>query len=257
MQLDLQSVTSTITLHKRLNFSKLDHTLRVPTSLPAEIHVLTKLNVMKLRTLIALSLSLLLFSAVFGQSTTANTGIFQSYIVIDVNNTGNQFLAGNINSDLAPTYNGLNLGTVSSLTLNGGEVKTYKNGPGDVLGAQIFYSIYPTSGSAGSFSNINLPFFQNLPTPGDQVWQEALAGVDVIQGLAPGDYYLQAFWQVNTNQGNIFDSNAPLDVRAQFTVAQPVSTVPTMSEWGLILLGLTVVAFGTVMIWKKRFSPAV
>lgn len=30
--------------------------------------------------------------------------------------------------------------------------------------------------------------------------------------------------------------------------------VPTMSQWGLIILGLIVLSFGVVMIWKRRFG---
>lgn len=60
-------------------------------------------------------------------STFAATGIFQTYAIIDVNGTGNQFLAGGINADGAAPYDGSAFGTPSSLILNGGEVKTFKN----------------------------------------------------------------------------------------------------------------------------------
>ena len=32
----------------------------------------------------------------------------------------------------------------------------------------------------------------------------------------------------------------------------PATLVPTLSQWGLILLGLMVVAIGTVVVWKRR-----
>lgn len=37
--------------------------------------------------------------------------------------------------------------------------------------------------------------------------------------------------------------------------AGPASAVPTMSQWGLIILGLVVVCIGGITIWKRRNSP--
>ena len=34
----------------------------------------------------------------------------------------------------------------------------------------------------------------------------------------------------------------------------PPTLVPTLSEWGLILLALTVVAMGVVVVWRKKYS---
>ena len=84
------------------------------------------------------------------------TGIFQTYAVIDVNGTGNQFFAGGLNADGGTPFDGQDFGNVTTLVLNGGEAKTFKNGGGDVFGAEISYNIHEASSSSGSFTTINL-----------------------------------------------------------------------------------------------------
>ena len=150
----------------------------------------------------------------------AASGIFQTYVVYDLNGGGNTFRAGGINSDGATTYDGTNLGIATSLTLNGGEVKTFKNGISDVFSARINYRIYPTSGSPGGFTTINLPFDSNLPNPGDQKWKQEFAGVDVLSGLSPGTYFLEVYWDVSSSDGTHFDTNFGNNHKATFTVAQ-------------------------------------
>lgn len=196
----------------------------------------------------ALAVLLMLFAA--GQLGAQNVGIFQTYIIYDLDGAGNVFRAGGINSDLAPVYNGLNLGTPTSLILNGGEVKTFKNSGGDVFGAEIFYNVHPAGSGPGPFNGIPLPFDANLANPGDQRWQQALAGVDVLNGLAPGNYELEVFWKITSNIGDQFDSDFGNNFKASFTVAAPTS-VPTLSQWGLIVLGLVVLCMGAVVLHNR------
>ena len=194
------------------------------------------------------------FVLLSGSLMAQNVGIFQTYVVLDINGTGNQFLAGGINSDGAPSFNGMNFGTVSSLVLNGGEAKTFKNGGGDVFGAELNYRVYEQAATPGGFAQVNLPFDANLPNPGDQRWQEALAGIDLLNGLAAGNYVLEVFWRVPTNQGDQFDSNFGNNFSATFSVAAN-NPVPTMSQWGLILFGLTVLCIGGVVIFRRFNQP--
>ncbi|MEM0999552.1 MAG: IPTL-CTERM sorting domain-containing protein [Bacteroidota bacterium] len=184
------------------------------------------------------------------------TGIFQSYIVLDINNSGNQFLAGGINADNAPTFSGQNFGTVTSLVLNGGELKTFKNGGGDVFGGEINYRVYPQGSPSGTFTAINLPFNANLTNPGDQRWQEALAGVNLLAGLTPSTTYeLEVFWRSPTNLGDRFDSNFGNNFTATFTTSS-AAPVPTMSEWGLVIFALLVLCIGAAVLHKRRESFA-
>jgi len=169
---------------------------------------------------------------------------------LDINAGGNQFLAGGSNADGAPAFNGMNFGTVSSLSLSGGEAKTFKNGGGDVFGAELNYRIFPQGSPTGAFNQVNLPFESNLPNPGDQRWQELGSNTDLLSGLMPGDYTLEVFWRVPTNQGDQFDSNFGNNFSASFTIGG-VTPVPTVSQWGLIIFCLVVLCIGGVVITQR------
>lgn len=197
------------------------------------------------------TLLLAAFLLVSGTLAAQSVGIFQTYIVLDVNAGGNQFLAGGLNADGAPSFNGMNLGTVASLSLSGGEAKTFKNGGGDVFGAELNYRIFPQGSPSGTFIPVNLPFESNLSNPGDQRWQELGSNTDLLSGLAAGDYTLEVFWRVPTNQGDQFDSNFGNNFSASFTVAA-VTPVPTMSQWGLIIFCLLVLCIGGVVITQRN-----
>ncbi len=200
-------------------------------------------------------LVLVAFVMFSGSLLAQNVGIFQTYIVLDINGSSNQFLAGGINADGAPSFDGGAYGTVTSLVLNGGEMKTFKNGGGDVFGAELNYRVYEQASTPGGFNQVNLPFESNLANPGDQRWQEALAGIDLLSGLSAGNYVLEVFWRSPTNQGDQFDSNFGNNFSATFSVSGS-AVVPTMSQWGLILFGLTVLCIGGIFIVRKVNQPA-
>ena len=182
----------------------------------------------------------------------AGSGIFQTYIVFDLNSAGNAFYAGGINNDASATYDEFAFGTPTSLTLNGGEVKTYKNGISDVFGATIFYRIYSAGSPSGIFATISLPFDANLANPGDQKWKEEFAGVDVLSGLAPGNYTLEVYWEAPSSDGTHFDTDFGNNFQGHFTVAA-ASPVPTLSEWGLIMFGLILLCTGAVVVWRQTY----
>lgn len=129
-------------------------------------------------------------------SSLAGSGIYQTYVIIN-KGTGNEYYGGGINSQNATAFSGLNLGSfcpTSTLLLKGGEVLTFKNGISDVFGANIFYRVYSTSGTGGSFTQIDLPFNCQFPTnpcpgtfnTGDQKWARTAHNVNVLSGLTPG-----------------------------------------------------------------------
>lgn len=202
------------------------------------------------------SLFLAAFVLISGSLAAQSVGIFQTYIVLDVNGSGNQFLAGGNNADGAPAFNGMNFGAVTSLSLSGGEAKTFKNSGGDVFGAELNYRVYPQGSPTGTFTAVNLPFESNLPNPGDQRWQELGSNTDLLGALMPGDYTLEVFWRVPSNQGDQFDSNFGNNFTASFSVAGS-AVVPTMSQWGLIIFCLLVLCIGGVVIARRsQIHPA-
>ena len=129
-------------------------------------------------------------------SASAGTGIFGSFVVLDLG-AGQQFYdLGSATPN--PDYSSLN-GSVFdpavpgsfTFTLLGGELNTFKNNSGgsnDVGTPTLLYSI--TSG--GTSGNFSVPFSAGFPSfgnnPGDQKWQTLSQNVNLLQGLAPGNY---------------------------------------------------------------------
>jgi Secretion system C-terminal sorting domain len=170
------------------------------------------------------------FLLLMGHSVQAARGIFQTYAIVNVNNTGNQYRAGGANADNATSFSGNNFGTAAtSIFLNGGEIKTFKNGSSDVTGAKIYYRVYPSGSPAGTFVEVNLPFGQDLGG-GNQKWTATNAAINIAAGLAPGTYQLEVYWKITSNEGDVFDSNGGNNYKATFTTTS--STLPvTLSRF--------------------------
>jgi hypothetical protein len=165
------------------------------------------------------------FLLLMGHSVQAARGIFQTYAIVNVNNTGNQYRAGGANADNATAFSGNNFGTAAtSIFLNGGEIKTFKNGSSDVTGAKLYYRVYPASASpTGAFVEVNLPFGQDLGG-GNQKWTATTAAINIAAGLTPGTYQLEVYWKITSNEGDVFDSNGGNNYKATFTITS--STLP-------------------------------
>jgi hypothetical protein len=130
-----------------------------------------------------------------------------------------------INNDCAVVFNGLNFGSFyrgsSALALKGGEIKTWKNGSGNVCSARINYTIYPDGSRPGSpvFEVVNLPFkawcdagtFSDGFGPcggNDQKWsEENLAPVD-LTNRDPGVYRIELYYDYTGANGSTSDCNA-------------------------------------------------
>lgn len=179
-------------------------------------------------------LSLFALGLLLSLSVSADWGIFQSYIVLDTG-AGNEFFAGSINSDGAQSFLNRNLGNFDPATdtfvLNGGELKTFKNGSSNVCGGSLFYRVVSTSGTPGAFSSVALPFNADLGG-GDQRWQATAANVDLLAGLADGTYLLEVFWEAEGNLTNpggcgefVYDSNPGNDWKGYFSVGSVPSVI--------------------------------
>ncbi|WP_298370656.1 alpha-amylase family glycosyl hydrolase [uncultured Lutibacter sp.] len=186
--------------------------------------------------------------------TFADSGIFESYIIL--NNGSNQYYdaqatTGNLD------FNGANLGNFtygSSYILNGGEVKTYKNGLSNVTGAFLYYRIYETGSTpTSSFNGINLPFDSDLGG-GDQKWSNTAANINILNGLIPGDYSIEIYLQATSSDGDHYSNNGGSNYKATFkvtneTVLNGIVTVspaiPTRSEQVTITLDATGTALET------------
>ena len=92
-------------------------------------------------------------------------------------------------------FNGTSLGSVSSLVLRGGEVKTFKNSGSDVTGASMSYRIYKQGDAPGGFSTLNIPFGSNLMAAGDQSWFTNSQSINLFSSVTSnGTWVVEVFW---------------------------------------------------------------
>ncbi|MEH6538409.1 MAG: LamG-like jellyroll fold domain-containing protein, partial [Psychroserpens sp.] len=167
-----------------------------------------------------------------------NSGIFDAFVITESNGNGNFY---NHLVDQGG-FNGADLGNFTcnnTLTLKGGQIKTFKNGGHNVFNASLFYRVYSTGNPSGNFNEINLNFSQNLPNNGDQEWDNVASGnsenIDILSGLLPGNYTLEVYGrsQVDTDGINGTDldnywSNNSNYYKATFTVVGD-TTAPSIN----------------------------
>jgi hypothetical protein len=181
----------------------------------------------------------------------ANTGIFGSFVVLDLGN-GSSFYDLGSATDL-PNFSSLNGatfgdgGTNSAFRLTGGELNTFKNtqtggnGFNDVGTPSFLYSVTP----GGADSNFAVPFnseFGGNPsfgsTAGDQKWQTLGQNVNLLSDLAPGDYTVSFRITAPTGNNGTFSGGEILDTgsfNASITVVPEPSSVALLA--GPAILG--------------------
>lgn len=199
-------------------------------------------SVLPIRTILLFAISLLLSMPGF-----AEWNISQSYVIVD-NGSGDQELAGGINPDGATVFAGINFGSfdysTGSLEFNGGEIKTFKNGNSNVCGGSLNYRVHPTGNTPGSFSQIALTWTEDLngpdDQPGDQKW-EATDNIDLLNGLIPGDYTLEVYWEADGNDENAtacgetkYDGNGGANFKAFFSVTANVTNITQSINYATI-----------------------
>lgn len=146
------------------------------------------------------------------------SGIFQTYAIVNVSGGGNAYYAGGINSDGASTWASQTFTTPTSLILNGGEIKTYKNSGSNVTGAKIYYRVYKDGATPGSFIELDLPYDSELGG-GNQKWDEVAANVDVLaMANSNGTWKIEVYWKATSSDGDHYDSNSGNNFIASFTV---------------------------------------
>jgi hypothetical protein len=184
------------------------------------------------------TLALLVATALPLTSAQAAVGIFGNFV--EINDTWYQ--TANPGANQITGYNGLDLGTVSSLVITDASVLTFKNSGGDVTGAQVWWFV--NGGGAGSgIQNIGFgsenpavdPAGNSYPTSGDQNWQGSTPSIDLITGLTPGEYTLSLFYRITSNEGEFFDANGGANYSASFTVVPEPSTL-LLALTGLLAL---------------------
>lgn len=123
--------------------------------------------------------------------------------------------------------------TGDTLTLDGGEMLTFKNGGSNVSATDMFYSI-----NGGAFQDATLAFNQDSVNgvTGDQRWySDTSADVNMLAGLPNGTYTLSVYFRdTNTDDGNDYVSNGGNNYNATFTVVPEPSTVMMLLGSGFL-----------------------
>ncbi len=160
----------------------------------------------------------------------ADSNIYESYAILNINGAGNVFYDLQANTALHD-FNGYNLGTFfqgNSLILNGAQDKTYKNSGDNITDGWLYYRIYEVSSTAPSFTSSKILFGSDDPNvSGNQIWESSGANINVLNTLPIGNYYLEVYttadYTSNSGSGTHYANNnpgsGPLNYKATFTVA--------------------------------------
>ncbi|MEZ4798848.1 MAG: hypothetical protein R2809_03525 [Flavobacteriales bacterium] len=163
----------------------------------------------------------------------ADWGIWQGYVIFNTASTDVYYSTGQDGDDPTATLNQRSFGRFNSsqsFILNGFEAKTYKNGSSNVCNAQLYYRIYRTCDTPGSFTAMSGGFICGFPctglnSSGDQKWGTTSSqNINVLAGLTePGSYVIEMYWQAEGNQNNssgcgefAYSSNGGLNFLAYF-----------------------------------------
>jgi hypothetical protein len=180
---------------------------------------LEKCKISSFRTKFILPIFILFFANAKAQS----SGIFESYAILSINGGANAYYDMQV-ATANPDLQGANLGTfvsTNSLILKGGHNKTYKNGGCNITNSAINYRVFKIGNTPGSFTQINEPFLANLGNPGDQSWEGTGGTTNIIAGLTPGTYTLEAYSESGYNScgsGTHFSNNGGANYKATFSI---------------------------------------
>ena len=186
-----------------------------------------------------LILILLLSQSFIGLAQSA--GFNNTFAILSLNGAANSYYdlnAGTANAD----FNGANLGTFNpaynSLILKGGEHNVWKCGGCDLTSTRLYYRIYLTGGSGGSFTAVNLPWtsgFNNGCGGQDQMWSSTTGNINILSGLNPGTYNLELYSDasVTCSGGSVYASNNGSNYIATFTVSADFISLNTIGATSL------------------------
>lgn len=157
--------------------------------------------------------------------------IWKTFLILNTNNAGNDYFDLLANTALYD-FDGQHLGNYSntqSIVIAGGESHTNKCNGGDVYGSTLYYRVYPTTGTPGSFTSLSLGFVSNDggTCGGDQTWAKTDNTTNILTGLPNGTYYLEVYSEATGNQPTVYASNNGANYKATFTILNAVSSLFT------------------------------
>jgi len=175
----------------------------IRTVTPSTVH---KRHALNLSTILKKLVFVLVFANYAGYA--QQSGIFESYVILD-NGFGNQqfdlFSPTDTTVDTpAYDYSGSNFGTIGTqngtLILNGGQNNVWKcYASDDITSGWLNYRLYPSGSPTGGWTGINLNgnvFDYGTACSGsgtNQSWIRDNANINLLSGLASGDYTLEVY----------------------------------------------------------------
>ncbi|MBM3451599.1 MAG: InlB B-repeat-containing protein, partial [Bacteroidetes bacterium] len=175
-------------------------------------------------TALLLFLQMIFINHLFSQS----AGFNSTYAILSINGGANAYYDLQATTS-NPDFNGSNLGLfytgTNTLTLKGAEHNVYKCGSSDLTSTRLMYRIYPTSGTGGSFTSINVNWasgFNNGCGGQDQQWSLTNNNLDVLAGLSAGSYFLEVYSEATVTNccgGTVYAGNNGANYKASFTIA--------------------------------------
>ena len=160
--------------------------------------------------------SLFIFQGIFSQ------GIYESYIIMDVNGGGSTYY--DLNASTGNTdFNGNNFGVFSTgntLYLKGFEQKVWQanDGATGFQWAKLYYKVEETSDNSQSFSNLSASY-DSWIGGNNHKWLNNTANVNLLDGLAPGNYKITVYGQARDNNNtDVYDSNSGSNYIATFSI---------------------------------------
>lgn len=197
-----------------------------------------------------------------------SAGFNNTFIVLNVNGAADLYYDLNGNTSNYDFHN-TNIGTFcqgssNGLIFKGGENNIYKCGGCDLTGTRLYYRVYLTGTSGGSFvsNNLNYNSGNNNGCGGaDQKWANVSYNVNLLSGLSAGNYTLEVYSDasVTCSGGTIYASNGGANYKAYFSVnatsvGGTVSGTQSVCSGGapsdLTLAGHT----GTITKWQRSSS---
>ena len=181
--------------------------------------------------------------------------------------TGEFFNTTGVNpNEIGPSTNvftgndyGVHLQNSGSLILKGAELRSFKTPTSNVCGANLYYRVYLTSGTPGTFNTIALPLLDNcvagnypsggVCNPDDQKWQAIASAIDLTT-FTPGNYTLEVYYDLTGDNNSTTDcddtilvNNGGSNFIANFTIQATPTFVSTNEQCGSANGSITVSGF--------------
>ncbi|MDC0870682.1 hypothetical protein OAP87_04910, partial [Flavobacteriaceae bacterium] len=162
---------------------------------------------------------LTIFLSLFVFQSSYTQGIYESYIIMDVNSGGNTYYDLNATTGNGD-FNGNNFGVFSTgntLYLKGFEHKVWESGCSFDY-SRLFYKVEESSNNSASYSML-AGVYSDWLGGNNHKWLNNTANVNLLDGLAPGNYKITVYGEADTScQEPVYDSNLGSNYVATFSI---------------------------------------